>query len=170
MYTTGLSFHVASIFEEAGYTAADGFAVFLPSAGIALLLRPFTGWAADRFPVRILFLYLMTGLTLSGLGLAGLGEGPGKLLLIVGNGMAGSIYNTLMSITWPNLFGRTHLGAISGLAMSVAVFTSALGPMLFSFSLGAFDSYRWCGMWTVGLTLLAMVLSVWARDPQTESE
>lgn len=170
MYMTGLSFHVASIFEEAGYSAAEGFAVFLPSAVITLVLRPFVGWAADRFSVRAMFLYLLSGLCLSGVGLARLGVPDGRLWLILGNGVAGSAYNTMMSITWPNLFGREHLGAISGLSMSVTVFTSALGPTLFSLSYTRLGSYEWCGYGIVALTLTAMLLSRYTVDPQGISE
>lgn len=170
MYMTGVSFHIASIFEQAGFTAEEGFAVFLPSAGVALVLRPFVGWAADRFPVRALFLYLMAALCLSGLGLARLGDPGGRLLLILGNGLAGSVYNTLMSVTWPNLYGREHLGAISGLSMSVTVFTSALGPTLFSLSFTRIGAYGWCGVGILVLAALAGVLSFRTVDPQVEAE
>lgn len=166
MYMTGLSFHVASIFEEAGYEAVDGFAVFLPSAAITLILRPFVGWAADRYSVRVMFLYMLSALCVAGLGLARLGDPGGRALLILGNGVAGSAYNTMMSITWPNLFGREHLGAISGLSMSVTVFTSALAPTLFSFSHTRLGSYQWCGYGIIVLTLTAMALSARTVDPQ----
>jgi hypothetical protein len=168
MYVTGLSFHVASIFEQAGYTAEQGFNLFLYSAGIALFLRPVVGWAADRYPVQPMFLYLMGGIFLSGLGLSLLAQPAGRILLIVGNGCAGSCYTTLLSITWPNLFGRRHLGAISGQFMSVVVFTSALGPTLFSLSFSRLGSYVWCGTGIMVLAAMAMVLSFRTVDPQAE--
>ena len=167
MFMTGLSFHIASIFEAVGFTAKEGFALFIPSAVLALVLRPFVGVAADRYPVQNLFVYMMAALILSGIGLWRLGGSGGKILLIIGNGMAGSVYGTLISVTWPNLYGRRHLGAISGLAMSVTVFTSALGPTLFSLSYSWQGSYKLCGIAIVGLAAIATLISFRLRDPQS---
>lgn len=166
MFVTGLSFHIASVFESAGRTAEEGFAVFLPGAVIALTLRPVVGWSADRFPVKYLLVYMMAALCLSGLGLLWLKHPAGIGVLIVGNGLAGSCFDTLMSVTWPNFFGRKHLGAISGLSMSVTVFASALGPVLFSLVFDQTGTYAAAGVMIIALAATILFLALPTRNPQ----
>lgn len=142
-YFTGLSFHVGSIFEGAGMTREAGFAVFVPGALVALALRPAVGWLCDRVPLKYVLVFMVLGLTVSAAGLWCLRSGWPVWLLIVGNGMAGATFGSLCSVTWPNFFGRLHLGAISGLNMAVIVFASAVGPSAFSAAdawSGSYDS------------------------------
>jgi len=53
-------------------------------------------------------------------------------LLIFANGMFSGLHGVLTNVSWPRFFGLTHLGAISGFAMSLNVAGSALGPAIFS--------------------------------------
>ena len=155
-YVTGLSFHVASIFETSGYTGTQGFSVFFPGAILALALRPFVGWSADRLPLKFVLAYMMGSLCISGIGLMRLSYAEGIWLLIAGNGLSGSAFEPLMSVSWPNLFGRKHLGAISGLAMSVTVFSSALGPLAFSLCYSFTGAYALSG---AGVLMIAGVFA-----------
>lgn len=43
---------------------------------------------------------------------------------------------------YPRFFGRAHLGAISGLFMTVIVVASAVGPFLFSLAESFLGAYR----------------------------
>ncbi|MEX2382450.1 MAG: MFS transporter [Opitutales bacterium] len=163
-YITGLSFHIASVFETSGYSAAQGFAVFLPGAIIALVLRPFVGWSADRIPLKYILAYMMTALCISGVGLMRLSQPLGIGMMVAGNGMAGSAFDPLMSVSWPNLFGRKHLGAISGMAMSVTVFSSALGPLAYSLCYSYTGAYVLSGMGVVIISAVFLVLALCTRD------
>lgn len=163
-YITGLSFHIASVFETSGYSAAQGFAVFLPGATIALVLRPFVGWSADRIPLKYILAYMMTALCISGTGLMLLSHPSGIVLLVIGNGMAGSAFDPLMSVSWPNLFGRQHLGAISGLAMAVTVFSSALGPLAYSLCYSYTGAYVLSGLGVVLISAVFLGLALCTRN------
>lgn len=165
-HVTGFSFHVASIFAEAGLDPSRGFAVFIPSAVISVVLRPGIGWCSDRFPLRYLLMYQLTAICLSAMGMAGLGSGWGLWILIAGNGLGGASFDTLMSVVWPNFYGRKHVGAISSLAMSVTVCASALAPLAYSMSLDLTGGYAAAG-WTVfALTLVLIALAWRTRNPQ----
>ena len=170
LYMTGLSFHVASIFEASGFTAERGFAVFLPGAVIAVVLRPFVGWSADRVELKYLLIYMMAALGLSGVGLYRLGQPEGIWMLIAGNGLAGSAFNTLMTVTWPNFYGREHLGAVSGLSTSITVFSSALGPALFSLIFGRTRAYDLNGLGMATGAGVIILLAMFTRNPQRGAE
>lgn len=165
-HVTGFSFHVASIFESSGLDPAKGFAVFIPSAVLSVSLRPLVGWLADRIPLRFLLVYQLSALGLSAAGMATLGSGVGMWILIAGNGLAGASFDTLMSMVWPNFYGRGHVGAISSLAMSVTVFASALAPIAYSLSLRWTGGYAMAGWTVVGITLLFSLLALNTRNPQ----
>ena len=163
---TGFSFHVASVFESAGLDPTRGFAVFIPSAVISVVLRPFIGWCADRIPLRYLLMYQLVAMSISALGVATLGSGFGIWLLILGNGLAGASFDTLMSVVWPNFYGREHVGAISSLAMAVTVFASALAPLAYSTALDVTGSYELAGWGMCVLTLIFAALAWNTRHPQ----
>jgi OFA family oxalate/formate antiporter-like MFS transporter len=163
-YITGLSFNIASVFETSGYSEAQGFAVFLPGAIIALVLRPFVGWSADRVALKYILAYMMAALCISGIGLMRLSHPLGIVMLVAGNGMAGSAFDPLMSVSWPNLFGRKHLGAFSGLAMSVTVFSSALGPVAYSLCFSYTGAYALSGLGVVLISALFLGLALCLQE------
>lgn len=165
-HVTGFSFHVASIFENAGLDPAQGFAVFIPSAVLSVLLRPAIGWSADRIPLRFILAYQLGALSLSAAGMATLGSGVGLWILIIGNGLAGASFDTIMSVVWPNFYGRAHVGAISSLAMSITVFASALAPLAYSTVLARTGGYALAGWIVFGVSVVFIVLTLRTRNPQ----
>jgi predicted MFS family arabinose efflux permease len=91
-----------------------------------------------------------------------------RWLLIVSNALAGGSFGVLSAVTWPRYFGREHLGAISGLNMSVIVLASAVGPWLYSRAMAMTASYApaaiGCLMFTGGLLLAGIAV----RNPQAK--
>ena len=72
----------------------------------------------------------------------------------------------LDSIIYPRFFGRKHLGAISGLFMTVIMITSAVGPFLFSLMVALFGSYQsGFGIAALAAALIALA-SLRADNPQ----
>jgi MFS transporter, OFA family, oxalate/formate antiporter len=166
LYFTGLSFHIGSIFEGAGMTREAGFAVFMPSAAVALVLRPGVGWLCDRVPLKYLLIFMVVGLAVSASGLWALRPGWPVWLLIAGNGIASSTFGSLCSVTWPNFFGRPHLGAISGFNTSIVVFASAIGPSTFSGTEALSGRYDSAAATCVAIALVLIVAACRADNPQ----
>lgn len=131
-YITGMSFHAASLFEGAGMERGAGYMIFLYASVVSVLLRPLVGWLCDRIPLKFLLMAMLIGVGISALGLRVLGQGASIWGVVVGNGLCGATLGTLAAVTWPNFYGRRHLGAISGFSMAITVFASAIGPWLFS--------------------------------------
>lgn len=167
LYWTGFTFNIVSLFESAGYERQIAVSIFLPSSVIAVLVTLSVSSLSDYIKLKYL-LYIM-GLSsfLALIGMIYLGKWDVMFyVLITGNGIMMGLYSVILSVTWPRFFGKTNLGAISGRAITFVVVGSAIGPLLFSFSLEVFGSYSAAG-W-VCLTLFAVLTigSRWANNPQ----
>ncbi len=142
LYTTGLTFHVISIFKAAGMTRSQAMMTFLPTSVVAVLARLLAGWLSDRLPLKWLLGAMLAAMATSMVGLYCLRSGWPLVMVVVGNGVTTAIFGLLSAVAWPKLFGRRHLGTISGLNMSITVLFSAIGPVVFSTSLSWMGSYR----------------------------
>ena len=85
-------------------------------------------------------------------------------LLILGNGMVTGLNGVLASVSWPRFFGLTHLGAITGYAMSWNVGGSALGPALFSLFERQTGTYELACWVVIGLVILLIVVAWLVRQ------
>ncbi|MEX2542352.1 MAG: MFS transporter [Trueperaceae bacterium] len=138
---TGLIFHHYSIMAAGGIDRLTASTFFVPlgalSAGAILL----TGYLIDRMPPRFL-LSLALWLLVAGIFLAGRATSP-ELVLVYGavlglsNGMKGAIGGSVYAY----YFGRKHLGAIKGSAITITVAGTAVGPLLYAVGYEAAGSY-----------------------------
>ncbi len=164
LYTTGLTFHIVSIFETAGMTRTQAVSIFLPASAVAVIIHLLGGWLSDRVALTRLLALMLTGLALSMTGLALLAPGWPVLLIVVGNGLSGGLFSLLSAVAWAKYFGLRHLGAISGFNMSIVVLHSALGPILFSQSLSWTGGYQAAGVLTLLAAFLLLAASFYVRE------
>jgi MFS family permease len=75
------------------------------------------------------------------------------ILFAVLQGMAQGLQIVWGGLVWPDYFGTRYLGSIRGLAMTINVIASAIGPFLFGAIFDQFNSYM-----PVLYTALALVL------------
>lgn len=141
LFVTAMTFHIESIFLQAGHTESEAFGIFFPTSLGAVLLGLAAGWISDHTKLKYLLLTMTLGMLTSMAGLLLLEHGPGYEMIILGNALSQAMFGLLLAITWPHFFGRTHLGAITGFQRSWTVSFSALGPYLFSLSLEHLESY-----------------------------
>lgn len=166
-YWTGFTFNIVSIFEIDGYERSTAISIFLPSSVIAILVTISTSSLSDHIRLKYLLYVMGAGALIGVLGLIYLDRFPWMLYVLVGgNGIMLGLYSIILSVTWPRFYGKEHLGAISGRAVTFIVFGSALGPIVFSQSLsltGSYDLAGWlCFVLFLGLTAAAY----WANNPQ----
>ncbi len=167
LYVTAFTFHVVSIFEEAGLTKYDAITIFQPAALVAVATTLALSSLSDYMPLKYLYMIMGLGGCMGVLGMIFIGQSDiAFLLIVIGNGIMGGLYSVLSSVTWPRYYGRKHLGAISGQSIMVVVFASALGPILFSQSLTLFGSYEIGGWCCFGVYLLLTVATLRANNPQ----
>ncbi|MEZ5102981.1 MAG: MFS transporter [Draconibacterium sp.] len=170
LYITGFTFHLVSLFEHAGLTKEKALAIFIPSSVISVTISLIGGYISDRIKLKYL-LYICLGAQI--LALFSMGNLEHEVFYygyIVGNGIVAGIYNVLMAVTWPRFYGRQNLGRITGFVMSIIVFASALGPVLFSFSLSQLGSYNYSIFGLAGIVAIFALFSKKADNPQDKLE
>ena len=165
MYMTGLTFHIVSVFSSAGMTRLQAVSIFLPASVVAVVVHLLAGWLSDRIALNRLLMVMLAAMGVSAWGLAMLGPGLPVLLVILGDGVGGGLFGLLSAVTWPKFFGRRHLGAISGLHMSVGVLLSAFGPVLFSQSLAWGGSYRPAALVCLAASCALLLAALRAKQP-----
>jgi len=166
MFMTAVTFHIESIGLEAGLEPQAAFALFMPMAIFSIPTTMIAGVLSDRFKLKyLLWAYLVTEFT----GISALmhiDEAWGRGLLYLGFGITGGLFGTLVTVTWPRFFGRDHLGAVSGLNMSVMVFASALGPVVFAGMEALTGGYQEVMMISSAIPLLLLLFAFRAENPQ----
>ncbi|MBN2685628.1 MAG: MFS transporter [Pontiellaceae bacterium] len=163
---TAVGFHMESIFTNIGMDKKTGYDMLPPAAAISVIINLTGGWLSDRVKLRWFLTTMLLAMSTYLMGFVFLRPGPIYWLIICAYGLSNGMFGILMSLTWPRYFGRKHLGAISGLCMTLMVVSSALGPALFSRSLEFIGSYRAAFIGCLCLALLLLLGSFRARNPQ----
>lgn len=167
-FITGFTFNVISIFESCGFSEQKALSVFIPASIISIITAITGNILSDYIKMQTLLIVFLIGCLLASLGIAILDYKIGYYVLILGNGIMGGLFSVLASITWPRFYGRQHLGAISGLSMSLIVFSSAIAPLFFSRIYTLTDSYRIAGYTGVVCVVILLIFSVKAKNPQLQ--
>jgi sugar phosphate permease len=165
MLGTGLHFHMVSIFDDAGLSAAAAAAAFMPLAITGAIVRLASGVLADRVPVRYLLSVALVGLAVSLVMAPRLGGTASALAYGIVLGATGSLQLTVNGVAWAKYYGRQHLGSVSGVAMLVSIAGSALGPLPMGIARDAMGSYRVALTFSAILPLILAVVSLFARPP-----
>lgn len=166
MVMTGIFFYFPSIGAEHLFTREETYAPLLFMPFVSVTTNVIAGWLSDRTKLRYLLYAMMAAQCLGTIGLILYGTPLGQGLFVLGYGVAGGFFAVLVTVTWPRFYGREHLGAVSGVNMSVLVFSSALGPVLFS------SVQTWTGSYLAALLIccafpiMVMVLGLRAENPQ----
>ncbi len=156
LFNTGFTFHVVSIFADQGADAAEAVSIFLPIAVVSIAGSFFSSYASDRIQLTHLFRLFGLSNILASLSMFVIDTPVGIPLMIASFGMASGFFGTLLAVTFPKLYGTEHIGAITGLATSVVVAGSAVGPWLFSIIKGATGSYQMSGIVGVGISVILL--------------
>lgn len=165
-FVTGLTFHIVSIFGNVGYTKPEALSFFLPMSIVSLSTSVLFNAISDKIQLKRLLFIMILGATICSVGLTVLSLKIGFYLLIGGVGLMSGLYAVLSSVVWPRFFGRKHLGAISGVSMQMIVFSSALGPYLFSLSFKYLGSYSYIAAAGIISLIIISILSIKADNPQ----
>ena len=165
MLSTGLFFHIVSIFTDNGLTPDLAAAVFVPVAVTTALVNWGSGLLVDRVPVRVLLaiglffqaLSLLMARSLSGI----------TLVLIFGIvlGISSGLIRILGSVVWAMYFGRHHLGSITGFTTMITITGSAMGPMPLGIGRDLLGSYNLALIISAVIPLLLGILGLFIDDP-----
>ena len=165
MLSTGLFFHMVSIFTDNGLTPDLAAAVFVPIAVTTAIVNWGSGLLVDRVPVRILLaiglffqaLSLLMACSLSGITLA--------LIFGVVLGVSSGLIRILGSVIWAMYFGRHHLGSITGFTSMITITGSALGPMPLGIGRDLLGSYNLALILSAVIPILLGIFGLFIDDP-----
>ncbi|MEE2658005.1 MAG: MFS transporter [Candidatus Latescibacterota bacterium] len=165
VFHTAVSFHVVSIYAEAGLDRDAAVEMFLPIATIAVSINFIAGWLSDRTSLRGHLALYLAGIVVANIGMLNLQEPWGRPLLIAGMGTTGGLMRLLGSVTWPRYYGRRNLGAIRGFVMAIGVGASAVGPTIFGLAYDLFDDYEVASWICITSASVLIPLTPWALEP-----
>ncbi|MBN8237094.1 MFS transporter [Halobacillus kuroshimensis] len=166
LVNTAITFHMVSIMELRSLDAGVAAMVLTLMAVVGFPVTFISGWLVDRFRVHYILAVTFFGHILTLL----------LLLLVtdswaaaVGFGCLWGVVNgferIVLNIVWPNYFGRAHLGSIKGLAQTVMVIGSALGPLPFGIFYDWLGGYQEIIVLTVLFPVTATVLALLSPQP-----
>lgn len=165
MLYTAITFHMERIAQLNHMSNAKAFSVFLPVAIVSTSADLLGGAISDWIPLKYLLLVMQLGLCLGLFGARSYGTEHGFLLTALGFGIGNGLFSLLSSAAWPKLFGREHLGAISGVNMSWIVGGSAIGPYLFSLGDSWTGNYRTILLFSLVIPVGVLIASFFASQP-----
>ncbi len=160
---TAISFHIVSVFAEAGYDRTTAVGVYLPAAIFSSCCIIMFGWLSDKIRLCILLRLLCAAQLCLAIGLVLLDTTLGYWLVICGFGLSQAMFGLLLGLSWPRLFGVLHLGALSGFSMGIIVFGSAIGPLFFGIFFELYESYYYGKLICVLIAALLLLGSFRAK-------
>ena len=165
MLTTGLMFHMVSIFGDNGLAPSLAAAVFVPISAAGAVVGLGSGLLVDRVPMRFMMAASLLLEALALLMVSRLGGVPSAVVWGIILGMSNGLMRTVRGVAWPNYYGRRHLGAITGIAGTMLQAGSALGPMPFGIARDLLGSYNATLAVAAALPLVLSVASLFIRRP-----
>ena len=162
----GVSLHQAPYLIECGIdptiaaTIVGTFSALSAVATVACAALPRT--VPIRYPLAATGAILTLGILLM-LGIRSAGQGY-LAASVFGFGLGALL--TLLPVAWADYFGRTHFGAIRGIALSAQVLAQAAGPLLSGVLRDMTGDYQLALQCFAGLAALSVVAALTARQPR----
>jgi MFS transporter, OFA family, oxalate/formate antiporter len=163
---TAYTFHIVSIFSDAGMDRTRAVGVFLPAAVVAVTVEVVGSYLSDFVRLKYMAMVELAGLVVLAVSIALLGPGVAYFGLILGMGMMQGMFGILANVTWPRFFGRGHLGAVAGFAMAMNVAGTAFGPYVFSFGRDLTGSYATPALVSAGVGVALLLGATRADRPE----
>jgi sugar phosphate permease len=165
-FGTGLLFHHFSILEEVGVARGLAAQFFVPLGVATAIFNVGTGWLVDRYPPR----FLLAGqLALFGamMGLLPMVNTTVEVWAYGGVfGISQGMQQALLGSAYAYYFGRAHHGTIRGLANTVFIGGTAIGPAVLAMGpdfMGGFAPILWVCT-PIPLVLALSALLGWAAE------
>jgi len=161
---TGLVFHCIALLGTHGISENWAVGMISFQALFATLLTFPAGWATDRYPSRYLLSIAMLALSSASILALIMPAHWMSVVYAMLLGINGAIFRSTGTVVWINYFGRLHQGAVRGVAWSIMIIGSALGPIPLALSVDYYQSYTPALVMFILLPLVAAV-AVWSAHP-----
>ena len=165
MLVTGINFHQISILGEAGLSATEAAAMFVPQIIGTIASGLATGALADRIPTRFLLAAAMMAMIGALVMLGRLESGWQVILYATLLGAAFGSLLPLVPTVLPRWFGLDHIGGIQGVSMLIVVAASALGPVTLALLAQSTAGYSSAALWLTSIPLATGIGALWVSEP-----
>ncbi|GAA1181981.1 MFS transporter [Nesterenkonia xinjiangensis] len=170
MLGTGLQFHQIAALGERGLSPTEAAANFVPQAVAMLVVTIGVGGLADRLAPKVAVAASMLLLA-----------GSMAFLTLVTDPWTGVIYGALLgasggavrtveAASFARYFGTLHLGAIRGIVTTVAVGSTAFGPVMLSLGLDLVGSYALTAAILAAIPVVVGVAALFAPEPDRQGQ
>ncbi|WP_121663363.1 MFS transporter [Metabacillus litoralis] len=165
LVNTGLTFHLVSILGEGGIKPTTAAMILSLMAIIGFPISFISGFLLERVKVNILLAAVFIGEVIMIILLLFTDSFLMAIIFGVIWGITGGLERITLAVVWPSYYGRTHIGSIKGLAMTVMVIGSAFGPLPFGVAFDFFKGYEEILLFTLILPIVAVIASLSAKQP-----
>ncbi|MCR9279710.1 MAG: MFS transporter [Pseudomonadaceae bacterium] len=166
LFGTAVTFHIVAIFAEVGRDRSEAFGYFIPSAVVSVAVNLIASTIADYGRLKPMLMIMLGFFLLGSFGLTRLETSLGYWSLVIGFGAGGGLWGVLSNLAYVRQFGTAHLGEISGLATSLMVFGSAIGPVVFSLANDWLGSFEAAALVCVGFLIVLLLAAVLVSQPR----
>ena len=165
MLSTGMFFHLVSIFNDRGLPAAVVATVYVPVSLASAAAYLVGGYITDRIPLKFLLAFGLLLQTTSLIMAQTLQGVISALIFGVILGTTTVISRLVGSIVWPTYYGRQHLGSIYGFTMAAGVVGAALGPLPFGLVRDLTGTYQWVLFLSAAVCFVFSGVTLTVRKP-----
>lgn len=157
---SGLTLFCESILTDLGFARSVYMTAMVSMMGAGLAGNFLIGWLSSRWKVNRLLAVSLLILAVVLLGIPWLQSVFQVVVLFALYGVCGGAFAVLFFVGYGQAFGPKDLGKIQGIAQSVGVIASALGPKLLAVTQLATGSY-WQAFRYLGFIAIALAMVAW---------
>ncbi len=154
---TGFFFYQFVMAEEKGWPVEVYTALFTGYGGVRLLMSIYGGSLTDKFSAIRIFPYILVPVTLGVLSLALSTSLISAALFLFGTGITLALVGVVKTAVLAEVYGVHNIGRVRSLFSVVAVFSTAISPMVFGILLDRGVSFEAIAWGCVGLFALGML-------------
>lgn len=165
MFSTAFAFHLISILGEQGLNPAEAAANFIPQtvSGIAATLG--LGALVDKTDPRWGIVISMVAMAAAMVMLPAVEPGFSSVVFGLVLGIAMGALRGVEAAAYLRFYGRAHIGAIRGVATSIGLASTAVGPLYFAIGLSVTGSYVWPSALAASAPIALVVCAILAKIP-----
>jgi MFS family permease len=165
LVASGIGLFNESILAERGFGPQVYYNSLVMTAMTALVGNFAGGWLAGRVRLGQLLAAALAVLAAGLVALPHLLTEAHVAAWAMAMGLGGGLVMVLFFSVWPRVFGRRHLGRIQGVAQSLTVLASAIGPLLLARCVEATGSYAAMFRILAGVIALAALAALATPTP-----
>ncbi|PYZ94045.1 MFS transporter [Salipaludibacillus keqinensis] len=142
MINTGLTFHLVSILSGSGLSIGAAAFILSLMAMVGFPVTLLAGFLLEKVKVHYMFAFVFLGQFVFIMTLYFTDSFMWAIAFGLIWGFVGGLERIVISMVFPDYFGRRHIGSIKGVATTITVAGSAFGPLPFGIAYDLFGGYQ----------------------------